>query len=357
MTGPTTPSSSDPTDERSMQIRSVEELETRLATPNGALIDDLARIEGDILVLGAGGKMGPSLVKLACNAIARGGGERKVIAVSRFSNPAIREDLERAGATTIAADLLEADALEALPDAPNVIYMVGTKFGTSGREHLTWAQNAYVPGLVGTRYAGSRIVAFSTGNVYPLVPVRSGGSRESDPTGPVGEYAQSCLGRERLFEHVSLTHGTPVLQFRLNYAVELRYGTLVDVAEAVHAGRPVDLSMGHLNVIWQGDANAWALRSLALCSSPPTILNVTGPETASVRWIAEELGRLMEREPVLVGEERETALLSNAARAHRLFGYPTVPLGRMLEWIAAWTLAGGETHGKPTHFGERTGAF
>ena len=338
-------------------IGSVEELEARLATPDPALVDDLARLDGDILVLGAGGKMGPSLVKLACNAVANGGVRRTVTAVSRFSRPELREDLEQAGARTIAADLLEPGALNELPDAPNVVYMVGTKFGTSGREHLTWAQNAYLPGLVGERYARSRIIAFSTGNVYPLVPVRSGGSVEGDPTGPVGEYAQSCLGRERLFEHASATHGTRVVQFRLNYAVELRYGTLVDIAQAVHAGEPIDVSMGHLNVIWQGDANAWALRSLALCTSPPTVLNVTGPETVSVRQTAEAFGRLLGREPMLVGEEQETALLSNASEAHRLFGYPQVPLGRMIGWIAAWVAAGGDTHGKPTHFGERSGKF
>ena len=345
------------TDVHAKPIGSVEELEAHLATPDPALVDDLARLDGDILVLGAGGKMGPSLVELACNAVAASGVPRTVTAVSRFTRPELRKDLERVGARTVAADLLEPGALDELPDASNVIYMVGTKFGTSGRENLTWAQNAYLPGLVGERYASSRIVAFSTGNVYPLVPVRSGGSVESDPTGPLGEYAQSCLGRERLFGYASATHGTRVLQFRLNYAVELRYGTLVDIAQAVHAGEPIDLSMGHLNVIWQGDANAWALRSLALCSTPPTVLNVTGPEIVSVRRVAQAFGRLLGKEPTFVGAEGETALLSNAMEAHRRFGYPTVSLGRMLEWIAAWVDAGGETLGKPTHFNERSGRF
>lgn len=339
------------------RIRSVEELEARLATPDDALIEDLGRLEGDILVLGAGGKMGPSLVKLACNAISRAGGKQRVTAVSRFSNPGLRGDLERAGASTVAADLLDPGALDALPDAPNVIYMVGTKFGTSGREHMTWAQNTFLPGLVGSRYAKSRIVVFSTGNVYPLVPVRTGGSREIDPLGPIGEYAQSCLGRERMFEHASSVHGTKVLQFRLNYSVELRYGTLVDICAAVHSGREVDLSMGHLNVIWQGDANAWALRSLALSSCPPTVLNVTGPETVSVRWVAEEFGRRMGKRPNLVSIEQDTALLSNAAKAHHMFGYPSVSLGEMVEWISHWIESGGVTHGKPTQFGERSGAF
>jgi nucleoside-diphosphate-sugar epimerase len=346
-------------------MRTVTELEEELARPSAALVEDLAAIDGDIVVLGAAGKMGPSLVKLAHNAVSSASIEnraekrvdRRIVAVSRFSQASVRAELEALGVRTIAADLLDEGALESLPDAANVIYMAGTKFGTSGSEHLTWAQNAFLPGLVGRRYRDSRIVAFSTGNVYPLTAVTAGGSRESDPTDPVGEYAQSCLGRERLFEHASRRYGTPVVLFRLNYALDLRYGILLEVAQAVRDGRPVDVNMGHVNVIWQGDANEYALRSLRLCDSPPTILNVTGPETISVRWLAHRFGELLGREPRIVGSEAETALLSNAGKAHELFGAPRVPLGQMIAWTAAWVQAGGETLGKPTHFGTRDGRF
>lgn len=320
-------------------------------------MEDLADLDGDILVLGAGGKMGPSLVRMACNAIREAGVEKRVTAVSRFGDGRLRSQLEEAGATTIALDLLEPGAMEALPDAANIIYMVAMKFGSTGNEHLTWAQNAFLPGLVARRFRDSRIVAFSTGNVYPLVPVASGGSREGDPVGPVGEYAQSCLGRERLFEYGSHQYGTPVLLYRLNYAVELRYGTLVDIATAISNGEPIDVSMGHMNVIWQGDANRIALRSLKLCGSPPTVLNVTGPEIVSVRRVAQELGKLLGIEPVLVGEEQETALLNNAGKAHTLFGYPSVTVDQLVEWVGEWIKRGGETHGKPTKFSVRSGRF
>jgi nucleoside-diphosphate-sugar epimerase len=335
----------------------VKELEARLSSPSQALVEDLAALDGDILILGAAGKMGPSLAKLARNAVQAGGGGKQVVAVSRFSDPAARENLEAAGVSTLPADLLAEGALERLPDAENVIYMAGTKFGTSGSEHLTWAQNAFLPGLVGRRYRNARIVAFSTGNVYPLVPVSQGGSREGDATGPVGEYAQSCLGRERLFEHASRSHGTPVLLFRLNYAIDLRYGILLDVAQAVRDGSPIDVTMGHVNLIWQGDANEFALRSLGLCESPPALLNLTGPETVAVRWLARRFGELLGKEPKLVGSEAETALLSNAGKAFGLFGYPRVTLEQMIEWTAAWLTSGGETLGKPTHFSQRDGKF
>ncbi|MEX2534162.1 MAG: NAD-dependent epimerase/dehydratase family protein [Trueperaceae bacterium] len=338
-------------------ISSIAELEEKLATSSPALVEDMSRLEGDILVLGAGGKMGPSLVKLACNAVAGAGVRKRVTAVSRFSQGGVREELEAAGATTIASDLLEPGALETLPDSENVIYMAATKFGTAGREHFTWAQNAFLPGLVGKRYRDSRIVAFSTGNVYPLVPVRTGGSRETDPVAPIGEYAQSCLGRERLFEHASHNYGTPIVLFRLNYAVELRYGALVDIALAIRSGQPIDISMGHLNVIWQGDANEMALRSLSLCNSPPAVLNVTGPEVVTVTRVARQLGERLGTEPILVGEEQDTALLSDAGKAFGLFGYPTVPLEQLIDWVAHWVESDGSTHGKPTHFGERSGKF
>ncbi len=338
-------------------IRTTAELEQRLADPSAALIADVAELDGDLLVLGAGGKMGPSLVRLALRAIEAAGVSKTVTAVSRFGDADVRRDLEAAGARTLALDLLEPGALDGLPDAANVVYMVATKFGTSGQEHLTWAQNAFLPGLVGRRFAAARIVAFSSGNVYPLVPVASGGAQEGDPVGPIGEYAQSVLGRERLFEDAAHRYGTHSLLFRLNYAAELRYGILVDLAEAVRDGAPIDVSMGHFNVIWQGDANEVALRSLALAATPPAVLNVTGPEIVSVRRMAVRLGELLGREPILVGEEEPTALLSNAGRAHARFGYPSVALGTLVEWVAAWVGAGGPTLGKPTKFGVRSGRF
>ncbi len=338
-------------------IRTIDELEQRLATPSAALIEDMARLEGDLLVLGAGGKMGPSLVALACRAVEAAGVGAKVTAVSRFGDEEVRRRIEAAGAETIALDLLEPGAMAKLPDAANVIYMAAMKFGTAGQEHLTWAQNAFLPGLVGERFASARIVAFSTGNVYPLVRVASGGCSEDHPLGPVGEYAQSCLGRERLFAYAAHRFGTRSLLLRLNYAVELRYGTLVDIALAIRDRKPIELAMGHFNAIWQGDANEVALRSLSLAAVPPAVLNVTGPETISVRQVARMLGERLGREPLLVGEEQPTALLSNAAKAHELFGYPRVTLGEMVDLVAAWVALEGETHGKPTHFGERGGRF
>jgi nucleoside-diphosphate-sugar epimerase len=338
-------------------VKTAVELEARLAQPSDELIADLAGLEGDILVLGAGGKMGPSLAKLARNALHEGKRNRRVIAVSRFSKPQAREELDSFGIDTVTADLLNDDELQELPEVQNVIFMVGSKFGTTGREHFTWACNTYLPGRVADKFRSSRIVVFSTGNIYPLVPVGSGGSSEETPTGPVGEYAQSCLGRERMFEHASRTFGTQVLQFRLNYATDLRYGVLLEVAQAVQEGRPIDLRMGHVNVIWQGDANEMALRSLQLCSSPPTILNVTGPETISVRWLAERFGELLGKEPSFVNEEEATALLSNASKAHAHFGYPRITLRQMMRWTVDWLEAGGSTLGKPTRFGERNGAF
>lgn len=338
-------------------IRTIDELEQRLATPSAALVDDMSRLDGDLLVLGAGGKMGPSLVALACRALEVAGVGAKVTAVSRFGDEEVRRRIAAAGAETIALDLLEPGAMAQLPDAANVIYMAAMKFGTSGQEHLTWAQNAFLPGLVGERFAEARIVAFSTGNVYPLVRVASGGCGEDHPLGPVGEYAQSCLGRERLFAYAAHRFGTRSLLLRLNYAVELRYGTLVDIALAIRDRKPIELAMGHFNAIWQGDANEVALRSLGLAAAPPAVLNVTGPETISVRQVARMLGERLGREPLLVGEEEPTALLSNAAKAHELFGYPRVTLGEMVDLVAAWVALEGETHGKPTHFGERGGRF
>jgi len=268
-----------------------------------------------------------------------------------------RQELDEKGITTISADLLDDRQLQSLPDVRNVLYLAGTKFGTTGNESYTWAMNSYLPGRVAEKYRHSNIVVFSTGNVYPLTPVVQGGASETDPPGPLGEYAQSCLGRERIFQYSSSKHNTPILIYRLNYANDLSYGVLLEIARSVKADKPIDLRMGNVNVIWQGDANEIAIRSLLHCSAPSKILNVTGPEILSVRWIAQEFGKLFGKTPLFTGEEQSTALLSNAAECSRLFGYPTVPPKKMIELLAAWIDQGGATIDKETHFQERTGKY
>jgi nucleoside-diphosphate-sugar epimerase len=277
--------------------------------------------------------------------------------VARFSAPGARDDLERAGIETIPADLLQDGALEALPDAPNLVYMAARKFGSTGAEHATWAMNTHLPGLVARRYRESRIVAFSSGNVYPLSPVAAGGSTEQSAVDPVGEYAMSALGRERVFEYYSRQFGTPVTLLRLNYAIDLRYGVLYDIGVKVFERKPVDLSMGCANVIWQGDANSVCLRSFRCAQSPPFVLNLTGPETLSVRWAAARFGAHFGIEPEFKGAESQTALLNNAALCMRLFGYPTVSVEQMIDWIATWIGMGGRSLGKPTKFEQRDGRF
>lgn len=340
-----------------MPIRTVEALEAALATPSARLVADMGRLEGDLLVLGAGGKMGPSLAMLARNAFDAAGASNQVIAVSRFGDGDARRRLEDVGVRTVAADLLNDDELQALPDAAHVIHMAAMKFGTSGSEHLTWAMNTYLPGRVGERYRDARIVAFSSGNVYPLVPLASTGATEDHPIEPIGEYGQSVLGRERIFAYTSHRYGTRVAAIRLNYAIDLRYGVLVDIATAVRDGEPIDLSMGHVNVVWQGYANEVTLRALHHASAPPTAINLTGPEIVSVRRLAHWFGERLGREPVLVGEEQASALLNDASRCHALFGYPDISLLEMVDMVADWLLAGGELHGKPTKFQVRSGRF
>jgi nucleoside-diphosphate-sugar epimerase len=338
-------------------IETVEQLEDILSQPTPDVVAALAARDGDLLILGVGGKIGPSLARMARRALDEAGaGDRRVIGVDLFPTAETREDLESSGIETVACELLDPDALAALPDAPNIIFMAGRKFGSTGAEWLTWAMNSYLPGMVAQRFPESRFVVFSTGNLYPLMPIGRG-STETDAPDPIGEYAQSCLGRERVFQHFSEANGTPVLLFRLNYACELRYGTLLDVAQKVHARQPIDLAMGYLNTMWQGDVNAMTLRCLDLCASPPDILNVTGSETLSVRWAAEQFAQLLDTEPVLVGQEADTALLSNTARCNRLFGYPRVPVRQLMEWIAHWVKIDGPTLGKPTHFEARDGKF
>ena len=335
----------------------LELLEQELLKPSDALVADMKSLEGDIILLGVAGKMGPSMARLARQAADRARVKRRIIGVSRFSEPQTQAELEAQGIETFAADLLDEDHLASLPDAPNVIYLAGTKFGTTGKEPFTWAMNAYLPGRVAERFRNSRIVAFSTGNVYPFSPVADGGASEDQPTGPVGEYGQSCLGRERVFQYFSEKYNIPTLLYRLNYAIDLRYGVLLEIAKSVVEQRPIDLTTGFVNVIWQGDANEIAIRALHHCDVPARILNVTGPETVAVKWLAEQFGVLLGKAPKFQNEVQPTALLSNASLSHRLFGYPRVPLRQMIELTAGWVKQGGKTLNKPTHFQERNGKF
>ncbi|MCK6207129.1 NAD(P)-dependent oxidoreductase [Bacillus infantis] len=338
-------------------MKTIAELEAIMSKPSQELINDLKILDGDIMILGAGGKMGPTLAKLAARAVQQSGTGKRVIAVSRFSSGNLQKELEEAGVETIASDLLDEQELAKLPDCKNIIYMAGNKFGTNGNEHFTWAMNAYLPGRVAEKFKQSRIVAFSTGNVYPLVPLAEGGCDEESPVSPVGEYAQSSLGRERIFTYFSHKNQTLVTIFRLNYAIDMRYGVLLEIARQVYEGKPIDLSMGHVNVIWQGDANEYALRSLLIASSPPALLNVTGPETVSIRWLARQFGKAFNKEAVFVNAEQSSALLNNSAKAHRLFGYPKVALNEMISWTAEWVSSDGAVLNKPTHFQERQGVY
>lgn len=325
--------------------------------PSAALVKDVEKIEGDILILGAGGKIGPSIARLTKRALELAGKENRVIAVSRFSEKGLAERLNADCIETIAMDMLDDQQLMSLPYAANVLYLAGTKFGTKDKESYTWAMNAYLPGRVAEKFKDSKIVVYSTGNIYPYVDLISGGATEQTPPGPIGEYGQSCLGRERIFQHFSSVYGTPLLIYRLNYAIDFAYGVLLEVAKNVLAEKPVDLTTGHVNVIWQSDANEMAIRSLLHCESPAKLLNITGPETVSVRWLAEEFGKHFQKTPQFVGQEQSTALLSNAAESFRIFGYPRVSLKQMIEITATWLKSGGETINKPTHFQERKGQY
>jgi nucleoside-diphosphate-sugar epimerase len=335
----------------------IDKLYQKLLEPSDALIADVASLEGDIIILGVGGKMGPALARLARQAVDRAGVQKKIIGVARFSEPGLQRELEQQGIKTYSTDLLEDDQLHALPDVPNVLFLAGTKFGTTGKESFTWAMNTYLPGRVAEKYKRSRIVVFSTGNVYPLTPVHSGGPKEDHSPGPIGEYAQSCLGRERVFQYFSTKHNTPTLIYRLNYANDVSYGVLLEIAKSVKEKRPIDLRMGYVNIIWQGDANEIAIRSLKHCSVPSRILNIAGRETASVRMLAEEFGVMLKQKPVFINEEQNTALLSNAEESFRIFGEPKVSLTQMMEVITGWINADGKMLNKPTHFQEREGKF
>jgi nucleoside-diphosphate-sugar epimerase len=335
------------------QFDGPEQADEFLARPSRALAADLAAIDGDIIVLGVGGKMGPTLARLARNAAP----DKRIIGVARFSEASLRHKLEECGVETIACDLLDRAAVEALPQLRNVIFMAGRKFGAQDNPALTWAMNVLVPAMVAEHFRGSRIVAFSTGCVYPFVATDSGGAAEDTPLLGPGEYANSCVGRERMFEHFSQLYGTPGRLFRLNYAIDMRYGVLFDVACKVRDGKPIDVSMGHVNVIWQGDANALALRCLAHATTPTAPINVSGPETIAVRWLAQEFADRLGVRAKIEGREAPTALLTNTTQAQRLFGKLRVPLAAMIDWTADWVMHERPSFNKPTHFEVRDGVY
>lgn len=345
--------SSDPPE----SIENEEQLEELLSRPTKDVVELIGHLEGGLAIIGGGGKIGPSLTRMACRARQEAARGPDICVIDRFPDPAVREALAVAGAETITCDLLDASAVAGLPAAENVIYMVGLKFGTADQPALTWAANTLIPAYVAEHYRNARIVAFSTGCVYSFVPADSAGSVETDPLEPIGEYSNACVARERVLEFFCTRNGTPLVQLRLNYAVEMRYGVLVDLALAVLAGEPIDARMGCFNVIWQGDVNAAALRLLAHAGCPPLAINLTGAEKLSVRDLAGRLGELTGRQVRFAGVEADTALLSDASRAHRLLGPPAVPIERVLRWTARWVAAGRKTLGKPTHFQSRDGRY
>jgi nucleoside-diphosphate-sugar epimerase len=338
-------------------IEDEEQLEGLLARPSSADVAFAGTLRDDVLVVGAGGKMGPSLARRIRRAFDAAGNRRRVLAASHFSEPGLARALERDGVETIVCDLLDPDQVAGLPTVGNVLYLAGRKFGSTDRPDLAWAHNVIAAAHAARHLAGARIVAFSTGNVYPFVGAGSPGSTEDDPPAPVGEYAQSCLGRERVFEHVSRERGTRCLLLRLFYAVDLRYGTLVDVARAVREGRAVSLRVPRVNAIWQGDASSYAFRALALCESPPAPLVVTGPDPIPVRGLAERFGGLLGREVRFEDDEGEQALLGHPARCLSRLGPPEVGTDRLVEWTAAWVARGGRSLGRPTHFETTDGCF
>jgi nucleoside-diphosphate-sugar epimerase len=334
-------------------IADIEALEEILSRPDDVLQRELRNLDGDIMVLGVGGKMGPSLARMA----KRAAPDKRVIGVARFSEAGLRQQLDGWGIETIQCDLMDRAALQALPKAKNIVFMAGMKFGATGDQPRTWAMNTYLPGMVAEEFTDARIVAFSTGCVYAFVSIDEIGATEQTPLNPPGEYANSCVGRERLFQHFSAQHGTPGRLIRLNYAIDLRYGVLHDIAVKIRDGKPVDLTTGHVNVIWQGDSNRYALRCLAHATAPTTPINVSGPETLSVKWLAAELARRLGKPVSFIGEPAKTAWLNNAAEAMRLFGYPQVPIKVMLDWVAGWVADNGMSLNKPTKFESRDGEY
>ncbi len=338
-------------------IANVDQLEELLSRPTPQVIAAMGRLQGDLIVLGVGGKIGPSLARMARRASEAAGVKRRIIGVARFSTPGLQQQLQSQGIETIRCELLDRQQHATLPDAPNVLYLAAMKFGSTGQEPATWVRNVYLPGMLCEKYRGSRIVAYSTGNVYPLTPVERGGSVESDLPGPIGDYAMSCLGRERIFTYFSEALHIPVALIRLNYANEMRYGVLVDLAQKIMDGKTVDLAMGYFNAIWQGDNNAMTLMALEKAASPPLVLNVTGPEVLSVRRVGQQIGELMQIPVQFVGTEATDALLSNAGRAFGLFGRPQVSESQIIRWVVDWLRRDGPTLNKATHFEVRDGKF
>ncbi len=332
-------------------------LEEALSRPTAELKELMKQLDGNLMFLGVAGKMGVSMARMAKRACEEVGVKKRIIGVSRFSDPTQRGFLEESGIETIKGDLLDRNVLDGLPDVKNVYYLAGMKFGTSGNQAFTWAMNAHLPGLVAEKYQNSNIVAFSTGCVYPLIPIEQKGSKEIDAVEPIGEYAQSCLGRERLFEYGSIKYGTAVTLIRLNYSVEMRYGVLIDIASQVYNEVAIDLSMGYANVIWQGDANDMILRSIQHCESPAKPLNVSGPEVISIREIATKFGEIMNKKVKIKGQEAPTALLTDSSFAYELLGRPKVPLDQVIQWSAKWIESKQRLLGKPTHFQEREGKY
>lgn len=338
-------------------IQNEEQLEELLSQPTEGAIQALRDVPGDIILLGAGGKMGPSLARMVRKAADAAGTSRRVIAVSRFSDSSLIQKLNAANVETIAGDLLDEEFIQSLPDVPNVIFMTGAKFGTSGDATLTWAMNVWLPSVVCRRYRNSRMTAFSTGNVYPLVPIDSGGSVESDPLEPLGEYANTAVGRERMFSYFCQRQGNPTSLVRLNYSVEMRYGVLVDLAKQVLARQPIDISMGYANVIWQADANAMTIQAMADATSPAHVVNVSGPEIFSTKSVCERFAELFGTNVEFIGEPAPTALLNNGTKGHEKYGSPQVSLDQLQIWIADWLQRDQVTWGKPTHFEVRDGKF
>ena len=339
------------------KIENVTVLEELLSRPEPDVVEMMKNLDGDFIFLGVGGKIGPSLAQMAKRACEQAGVSKKIYGVSLFVSEEERQAVEAKGIETIHGDLLDTSFLASLPEAKNVVYMAGMKFGSTENIGLTWAINTYLPGLVAERFKKSRIVAYSTGCVYPLVDIKTGGCTEQDPPVAYGEYAQSSLGRERMFQFGSQKYNTPVTIIRLNYAIDMRYGVLSDIALKVKNNQPVDLEMGHVNVIWQGDANHVVLRAFDIAASPAKILNITGPEILSVRRLVEEFAVLFNTEPIFTGQEADSALLSNSSEAHRLFGYPQVTSKQLVEWLADWINNNRTMLGKPTHFEARDGKY
>jgi hypothetical protein len=334
-------------------ISDIAALDDLLCRPSQALIDDLGHVDGDIMILGVAGKMGPTLAGLAKAALP----DRRVIGVARFSDPSVKQWLEARGIETINCDLLDETAIKALPRVQNIVFMAGRKFGAEGDLSLTWAMNAHVPALVAQAFAGSRIVAFSTGCVYPFVPVNGKGANEELPLNPPGEYAQSCVGRERMFEYFSRKFATPGRLFRLNYAIDMRYGVLHDIATKILTRKPIDVSLGHVNFIWQGDASAQALRCLAHCDTPTSPINVSGHDILAVRDLAAKFGTLFGRDPIIVGTEEPTAWLTDTSQAVKLFGLPIVDTDQLIAWTADWVARSMPSLGKPTKYEVRDGRY